>query len=416
MKVIKFISRVIIGMVFIFSGFVKAVDPFGSAYKFGDYFEAFHINFLGSIALPLAIILSSAEFIIGICLLFGISIKQVAWALLVFMLFFTALTFILALTNPVTDCGCFGDAIILTNWQTFYKNIILLPFVLVIFLWRNKYRLLYKPKTEWAITAFFTLFIVIFSVYCIKHLPVIDFRPYNIGTYIPEKMEIPEDAPRDVYETKIFYEKNGETKEFQLENLPDSTWKFVRTENKLVKQGYVAPVHDFTIDDLETGEDIADIVLSDNNYYFVLIAYDLDKYKIKNQPEINELAGFCREKGYNFICLTASGSETIKQFKEKNGINYPFYNTDEITLKTIVRSNPGLILLKEGVIIGKWHNNDIPEIKKLDKNILAFTINKSTDANENKIAVIYLLLLVLIILAFNLLIQKKPLIFKDPKN
>ncbi len=412
MKLLRLISRVIVGIVFIFSGFVKAIDPFGSAYKFIDYFEAFHLSFLNSIALPLAIILSSAEFLIGICLLLNVRLKESSWALFIFMVFFTILTFILAIYNPVSDCGCFGDAIILTNWQTFYKNIILMIFVLIVFIEKNKYQILYKPFIEWVIITFFAFIIILFSVYCINHLPVLDFRPYNIGAHIPDKMELPEDAPSDEYEIKLFYQKDGKIQEFNLENLPDSTWEFVNREKKLIKKGYVPPIHDFTIDDLETGEDIADIILEDEDYTFILIAYNLNKYNLKSQNKINELAAFCEANGYNFICLTSSLKNLIEEFKEKNNILFSFYNTDEITLKTVIRANPGLLLLKNGTIIDKWHNRNIPKIEKFEKNILANILDETNNKLEIRNIYIYILVFIILILLFNKIQKKYPSFFR----
>ena len=222
MNTFRSFSRIITGIVFIFSGFVKGVDPLGSTYKFTDYFNAFHLGFLEPVALPLAVFLSSTELVLGITLLIGYRMRVTAWVLLLFMSFFTILTLILALTNPVTDCGCFGDALILTNWQTFFKNIVLMIFVLVIFTGRFKYSTIRQPLTEWIVVAFFFAATVIFSLYNYMHLPVLDFRPYSIGTNIREGMTIPEGAPEDVYSTELIYKnkKTGQEKSFTLENFP----------------------------------------------------------------------------------------------------------------------------------------------------------------------------------------------------
>ena len=397
MKTIRIISRILIGVVFIFSGFVKGIDPFGSTYKFLDYFEAFNLTFFDPVALPLAIFLSTAELLIGICLFIGIRMKETSWALLIFMVFFTILTLVIAITNPVTDCGCFGDALILSNWQTFYKNIFFMGLTLIVFFGRKSYPQLLKTPVAWSITGVIVILIIFISIYCINHLPILDFRPYNIGTYIPEKMEIPEDAPMDEYDIKLVYQKDGLEQEFYLENLPDSTWQFIRNESTLIKQGYIPPIHDFTIDDLETGEDIADIVLNNTNYTFIAIYYDLEKSCFKNQNKLNELATFCQLTGYEFIGLTSSLTDEIEEIRTEYNIPFKFYNTDEITLKTIVRANPGLILLKDGVIINKWHSNDIPDINNFDNNILAYSINKLNDRKESKLILLYISLFFLAI-------------------
>lgn len=370
MKTLNQISRIILGLVFIFSGFVKAVDPLGSMYKFNDYFDAFGLEFLSVTALPLAILLSTFEFVIGFSLIFSTKRKLTAWATLIFMSFFTVLTFFLALFNPVSDCGCFGDAIIMTNWETFWKNVVLMIFTFIVFIYRDKYEVNWKSANQWLIILIPFIFIVSLSVYCIQNLPIIDFRPYSVGTHIPEKMEIPEDAPRTEYETILLYEKGGKVVEFTLDNLPDSTWEWVETKNILINEGYVPPIHDFTIQ-TSSGNDITDIVLSDSKFTFLMIAHDLNKTSNKNIDHINNLAQYCQKSGKcNFICLTASVESDIKKFKEETGAPYMFYTTDEITLKTIVRSNPGIILLKKGTILGKWHHRNLPDIDQLENEFI----------------------------------------------
>ncbi len=370
MKTLNQISRIILGLVFIFSGFVKAVDPLGSMYKFNDYFDAFGLEFLSVTALPLAILLSTFEFVIGFSLIFSTKRKLTAWATLIFMSFFTVLTFFLALFNPVSDCGCFGDAIIMTNWETFWKNVVLMIFTVIVFIYRDKYEANWKSANQWLIILIPFIFIVSLSVYCIQNLPIIDFRPYSVGTHIPEKMEIPEDAPRTEYETILLYEKGGKVVEFTLDNLPDSTWEWVETKNILINEGYVPPIHDFTIQ-TSSGNDITDIVLSDSKFTFLMIAHDLNKTSNKNIDHINNLAQYCQKSGKcNFICLTASVESDIKKFKEETGAPYMFYTTDEITLKTIVRANPGIILLKKGNILGKWHHRNLPDIDQLENEFI----------------------------------------------
>lgn len=360
MKILNNISQFIVGIVFIFSGFVKAIDPLGSTYKFIDYFEAFGMDFFNSIAFPIAIILSSLEVIIGFSLLFSIKKKITTWLLLLFMVFFTILTLILAIYNPVTDCGCFGDAIIMTNWQTFWKNIFLMIFTIVIFIERNTFQIKWNNVKQWTYLTVAFVIMIMLSVYYYNNLPLIDFRPYKVGTYIPEKMIVPEDAQKAEYETILVYQKDGKQKEFTLQNLPDSTWEWVSTENIQISEGYIPKIHDFTISTL-LGNDITEVVLNDNKFTFLLIAYNLNKANLKNIDAINELAEFVKETGKcNFICLTSSVESEINDFKEKTNAPYMFFNTDEITLKTIIRSNPGIVLLKKGTIIGKWNHNNTP--------------------------------------------------------
>lgn len=375
LNLIAIISRILAGLVFIFSGFVKAVDPLGSTYKFIDYFHAFNMSWLEPAAFPLSIALSGSEFLIGFCLLLFIQNKWVNWGALLFMVVFTPLTLWLALTNPVHDCGCFGDAFILTNWQTFYKNIFISAFVIISFSYRNYFTRWIKFKTQWLITAIIAFLITGFSWYNYQHLPVLDFRPYKIGTHIPDKMIIPEGAPANVYEQfftlldtvsgkKISIESNQYTHDSTYWK-KGTTWKFISTtEPVLVKKGYVPAIHDFSISTL-SGEDITQSVLSDTGYYFVLVAYDLKKSKIKHQSEINKLYNQSVADNHKFICLTSVTTSEIEQFKTMYGVAYDFYVTDPITLKTIVRANPGLIILHEGTILAKWHSNDIPDYNNI---------------------------------------------------
>jgi uncharacterized membrane protein YphA (DoxX/SURF4 family) len=397
MRTLISISRLIAGSVFIFSGFVKAVDPLGSYYKFTDYFTAFHIQFLDPIALPVAVILSSVEFLVGISMLIGYRYTIASWVLLLFMTFFTILTFILALTNPVSDCGCFGDAIVLTNWQTFSKNIILLPFVILIFIFRKRVSPSYPGAAEWIYLSVFAVLIIGFQVHALRHLPLLDFRPYKTGTNIPEKMIIPEGVPVDEYKTYLYYEKNGQVKEFTDENFPwqDSTWSFVDSKNILVRKGYEPPVHDFSVTD-RNGNDITESLLKDPGYSMLLVAS-----KIKDADEIalqkaNDLAALCTGNNCKFYCLTSSSGNEVEEVKSALMLEYDFYTTDETTLKTIMRSNPGLVLLKEGTILGKWHYRDFPVLMNAGTNWLAFSLDQARRQNERSVVLLCAALLLLI--------------------
>jgi uncharacterized membrane protein YphA (DoxX/SURF4 family) len=364
MKIIKHLARILVGITFIFSGFVKGIDPWGSAYKFTDYFNAMHLEWLQWAALPLGIILSFTEFAIGVALLFNTFLRFFSWLALLFMIFFTGLTLWIAIENPVTDCGCFGDALVISNWETFYKNLILIVLTVIVFIYRKNIKGLPGKKTGLTLAV---LSVVIYSFivfHSYNHLPVFDFRPYKVGVNIPEAMATPADAPQDVYEN-IFYYKNkntGEVEQFTEENYPwqdTINYEFHDMESNLIQEGYDPPIHDFRIETPE-GDDIIDFFLYDDNYVFMLIAYDLKKSNTKSQEEINTLAHWAMDEGMTFICLTSSLPEQSAEFAEEHGAPYEFFNTDEITLKTIVRSNPGLMVLKNGTIIAKYHYNDIP--------------------------------------------------------
>ncbi|HBL77410.1 MAG: hypothetical protein A2W90_21425 [Bacteroidetes bacterium GWF2_42_66] len=369
MKIVQQLTRILLGITFVFSGFVKGIDPWGSAYKFTDYFTSFGWDSLVNLAFPLGILLAAAEFAIGVALIFKLWMRFTSWVALLFMAFFTALTLYIAITNPVTDCGCFGDALVLTNWQTFYKNLVFIG--LAIFIFRNRTK--YENKDGMILPLVFsgmTLIVYFYFVdYSYNHLPLIDFRPYKVGTNIPEAMQIPEGAPKDVYKT-IFKYKNKETgkiKTFTEENYPwqdTLLWEYVSMESKLVKAGYKAPIHDFRMES-EGGEDVKDFFLYDEGYTFILVAYNLLKTNREAMQKVNELAKHASANNMQFIGMTSSARDEINSFVTETGASFEFFNCDEITLKTIIRSNPGLLLLKKGTIIAKWHYNDIPDDKKL---------------------------------------------------
>ncbi|MRT92844.1 BT_3928 family protein [Ancylomarina sp. 16SWW S1-10-2] len=377
MKFLRTICRFLVGFLFIFSGFVKAIDPMGSTFKFKDYFAAFGMDALSELAFPLAVVLSTLEFAIGILILFNVHKKTTSSLALLFMSFFTPLTLILALTNPVSDCGCFGDALILSNWETFGKNIIILALTLVVFFTRK----IEKDKSSKPIHNLmlaFSLFIALScSYYSYNHLPLIDFRPYHIGANIQDGMIIPEGVPTDEYKSIFKYKKDGVIKEFDETNYPwqDSTWVYVDVEQIKIKDGYKAPIHDFSISN-ETEGDITDQVLTDPSYTFLFISRHLSEIDIKGIEQINELASWANNHDYNFICLTASSEDKIKTFKEDHPLNFDFYATDEIQLKTMIRSNPGLMLLQNGTILNKWHWQDIPKTTEIKANLAAYSITQ----------------------------------------
>jgi uncharacterized membrane protein YphA (DoxX/SURF4 family) len=375
-KIFSNVSRVLVGIVFIFSGFTKGLDPLGSAYKFGEYFNAVNLHHMGDLLLYLSILQSMAEFLIGIALLLRLIIRFTSWVTLLFMIFFTTLTLILAIFNPVSDCGCFGDAIKLTNWQTFFKNLILLPIVIYIFYNRKTYQNRNSIILQWVIVSVTAILFVGLSVFCYKHLPVVDFMPYSMGTYIPDKMKIPVTATRDKYETKLYYIKKGQVKEFSVDNYPwqDTTWRWVKTKTNLVKKGYIPPIHDFSITS-PNGANLTDLILADTSYSFLFISHNLKEANQQSLQTAEKLASYCNKTGIcKFYALTASPSSEVENLKKKFGLTLIFYSSDETTLKTIIRSNPGLLLLKNGIILGKWHYNDFSKLILNNGNFLSETI------------------------------------------
>ncbi len=371
------VSRVVLGLVFIFSGFVKGVDPMGSAYKFSDYFIAFGMDFLEPLSLALSFCMSAVEFLIGTSLLFGFRFRAGAWAVTVLMVFFTVLTLILALTNPVSDCGCFGDAILLTNWQTFFKDLVLLPFVFVVYWFRGRFEEPWPALRSLAGLLLFAGLILALEIHAYRHLPLMDFRPYSIGTHIQDKMSIPEGAPQDEYRTVLFYEKDGEIREFTEDNFPweDSTWNYVDARHTLIREGYEPPIHDFTITDT-FGFDHVSELLADPGYSFLLVSTRFEKADREALVLADELAAWCLANGHAFYCLTSSLEDEVENAREDLGLGFGIYSSDEVTLKTIIRSNPGLLLLKEGSIMGKWHFNDFPSPEDLQGDLLSYAATR----------------------------------------
>ena len=361
--VITTVCRFVLAVVFIFSGFVKAIDPLGTQYKIQDYFDAFgwagvfpdYIPFLASV------LLGMLEFCLGVYLFFGIRRIIAPRAVVAVMAVMTPLTFWLALDNPVSDCGCFGDAVVLTNWETFGKNVVLLVMSLVVLKWRKRIFPLATTRFDWLIALYGFLYILCVTIYCYRHLPVFDFRPYYVGADIRSGMEIPEGEEPTVYETRFVLQKDGIEKEFALENYPDSTWTFVDSNTIIKEKGYEPPIQDFSILSMADGEDITEAILSDENYTFLLVAHQLNLADDGSIDLINELYDYSLEYGYNFYCLTSSSQEDIELWKENTGAEYPFCFVDNITLKTMIRSNPGLMLLKKGVVYQKWSVRNLPD-------------------------------------------------------
>lgn len=361
-NIVTLIVRTLLGAVCVFSGFVKALDPLGTTYKIEDYLNAFGGVFAEFtwIALPGSVFLSMFEFVLGWGLILNLRGKMMSWLSLVMMLFMTPLTLYIALTNPVSDCGCFGDALVLENWTTFYKNVVLLSMSVWLVATQKYVRSWFMPWAEWCGIGLFTGVSLLISVLCLRHLPFMDFRPYKVGTDIEESMEIPEDAPSDEYLITFIYEKDGVKQEFTLDNYPknDSTWTFVDQNTVLISKGYVPPIHDFSITTSDF-EDITYDVLDYEGYTFLVVMYDLEKANMKFAMKMNELYERTIEAGWQMYALTGSEESVVEWFIGETGASYPICGTDPITLKTIVRANPGVVLIKNGVIIDKWNARDI---------------------------------------------------------
>ncbi len=401
------ICRLLLAITFIFSGFVKAIDPLGSQYKIGDYLTA--LGMAGKIPewvqLILSISLSGAEFTLGVLLLLAIRRRLVSKLAFVLMLGMTLITLWLTISNPIQDCGCFGDAIHLTNSQTFIKNLVLLVASIVV-MRLPLYQVRFISKTnQWIATYFTMIFIVIVSLLSLYHLPLFDFRPYYIGQNILKGMQIPKGAKQTKYKTTFICTKNGVQKEFNENNYPynDSTWIFVDTKQEVIEKGYEPPIHDFSITDEKTGEDLTEQILNKDGYTFLLVSPMLEVAQDRNFGDIEGIYEYAKENGYAFYGLTASTDKGIKHWRDITGAEYPFYVTDGTTLKTMIRSNPGLLLLYKGTIIDKWNHNDIPKVAELNAPLNLLTIGHEPESSTWKkiltMILCYVLPLILLIVA-----------------
>ena len=362
------ICRFSLALVFILSGFVKAVDPIGTQYKIQDYLVALGWSEVFPDFLPflIAVLLGVVEFCLGVYLFFGIRRIITPRALVLIMSFMTPLTLWLAIDEPISDCGCFGDAIVLSNWQTFWKNVLLLVASITVLKWRKRIFPLVTTRLDWSIGLYGFLFVLGVTCYCYYKLPIFDFRPYYIGADIRKGMEIPEGKHPTVYETRFIMQKDGEVKEFGLDEYPDSTWTFVDTRLVVKEKGYEPPIHDFSIIRQEDGEDITDMVLDDENYTLLLVAHQMELADDSSIDLINELYDYSLKYGYSFYCLTSSSDEDILRWQNSTGAEYPFCLMDNTTLRTMVRSNPGVILLQKGKVLNKWGVNEIPDEYQLN--------------------------------------------------
>jgi uncharacterized membrane protein YphA (DoxX/SURF4 family) len=358
-RIIAGICRTLLGVVFIFSGVVKAIDPLGTVYKIEDYLKAFGGFFTD--LLPMAEVaawgLIVLELLLGICMLFNVRTQWTAWVSLLFYCVMTPLTLYIALTNPVSDCGCFGDAIVLTNWQTFWKNIVLILLAIILIALRKSVHALWQTWMECVIAIVAIVVAVLFMAWTKNHLPVKDFRPYKIGNHIPTLMEYPEDAEPDQYEISLIYAKEGVEQTFTLENYPkgDSTWTYIRTESKLIKKGYEPPIHDFEI--INTyGEDITWDILESEEPVTLVIMYDLAKADKTQMEKLNLLYENCYNNMQQYYILTGSATDEIIAFNlEYSTLSDYVCTCDPVTLKTIVRANPGVIVVQNGVVIDKYN-------------------------------------------------------------
>ena len=406
-KLLVEVARVIVGATFLFSGFVKAIDPLGFAYKIEDYLIELQLTELFPLALPLAIFMVVAEFSLGVALLLGVYRKWTVRFIGLFMAFFTPLTLWIAITNPVEDCGCFGDALIISNWATFYKNLVLLAGTILLLLQWRRITPLFSRGMAPATVLFTVIFGIFFSLWNVVRLPVMDFRPYHIGANISQQMFVdPEKA--DVLETVFIYSKEGVEQEFTEENYPwnDTTWTYVDMTTRVVREGEKPEIEDFAIgtlyyDELDgqwyTGENITDMILSEPSYQFLMIAHSLEDTRARNLDLFKGVFRYAEAHDYPFYLVTASPAQIVSDWEEQYKTGFQFTHADERVLKTMIRANPGLMLLKEGTVINKWDDRGVPELDVASAPLETSAFGQTVDRNaeeRRRLVVVSLLFLV----------------------
>lgn len=363
MKILVGIARWVVGILFIFSGFVKLNDPIGFSFKLEEYFSpsVLNLEFLAPFALVIALLLVVFEVVVGIMLLIGYLPRFTTWVLLLMILFFTFLTFYSAYFNKVTDCGCFGDAIPLTPWQSFYKDIILLVLILFLFFKREHITPYFAQASHrWIVFLSFML-CFLFAYYVLMHLPWLDFRAYKEGTNIQQAMTIPEGAQEAVYDYNWKFRVNGEEKIYTTNgSYPAVEGEFIEVETEMVKKGYEPPIHDFSIE--KDGENFTSEILQEEKL-LMIVAYSLNRSEADGLEKLEKVIKKARSNGYRVIGLSASDEDLKGTMNRKYGLDLEWFFSDETALKTIIRSNPGLVKLQKGTILKKLHWNDAEDLK-----------------------------------------------------
>jgi len=392
MSILTRTGRILTGLIFVFSGFVKGIDPMGTAFKIGDYLTAFGMEWFDGIALPLSVLLCLVEFVTGMMLITGSMVTIASWMAALFMALFTPLTLVLAIYNPVSDCGCFGDAVVLTNWQTFFKNIVITLMVVFVFARRRDKTAVLPVMTGLNATLAFIFIFLLFMRYNLACLPLIDFRPYSTGTSLPEAMSIPPDAEPDKYDIRFIYEKEGVQQEFTLNDYPadDTAWKFIDQKSVLISKGYIPPIHDFTLV-TEQGVDMTDQVTGQPGDVVLMIARDLDRSDRDGLVRGYDLGLAMQKRGVRFYIVTATPPDDARGMV--TGFDALF--ADEITLKTVIRSDPGFVLLHNGTIMGKWSYKNLPDTEEFSGDLNALALKTQTKRNGRMVTVIALLTVLL---------------------
>jgi len=363
MKYLCIFSRLLLGVVFIVSGLTKAIDPVGYGFVITEYLNALGLSFFNPIALSFGALQTAFEFVLGVALLIGLQLRLTSILTMLIMVFFTFFTLWTAISNPVQHCGCFGDAIRLTNWETFCKNLIFTPFSLLLFFKRKRFAPISLHIGEWSTLVLFGVASLALSIHCYRHLPLVDFTGYKVGNNIPEAMTLPEGAPRTQYETLLTYQRGSETKQFSFDELPDSSWTFVSVKTRVLKRGAIPAIPSFEVRTYG-GKYITDSLLSVKGALLIFVVPYMDKAHPKALEEVGMLFKQVAEHlNIPFVTLSGSGEEQTISRMKGNDLHTPLYYSDAKTLYTMIRSNPGLILLYDANVVAKWSAWDIPSFQ-----------------------------------------------------
>ncbi|RPE08284.1 DoxX family protein [Chitinophaga lutea] len=362
MKPILILFRLVVGVLFIFSGLIKANDPLGLSYKMDEFFEVLHLPFLVPFSLAFSLVMNAFEIIAGFAVLLGYRMRIFSLLLLLLIIFFTFLTGFALFSGLIRECGCFGDCIKLTAEQSFWKDIILLVMIVVIFIYRKRIEPLFSSRATGIIMVLAVLFPILLQWYTLAHLPIVDCLPYKVGNNIEEKMKAPPGSTPDVYETVMIYEKDGKKQEFTVDNYPwqDSTWKYVDRKDKLIKKGNAEPaIKDFILTDFD-GNRQNDAVLKETRPVYLLLVRDVSQSGYGWEDKVNALLKQAQEGKVVVFGVTSSNKSDVELFKAQHRVEMPFLQMDGTAIKTAGRSTPCLLLLNNATIKGKWHYNDIP--------------------------------------------------------
>lgn len=356
------ICRVLLALVLVLSGFVKAVDPKGTMYKLQEYTDAFSIDvFSNDWLLFFAIILAAGEFLLGLFMLMGAYRRFVAYMVFLVFVLFTPFTLYVAVTDAIPDCGCFGDAIAMSATTSFLKNLVLLLLSLIVFLGRRRYVVNISAKNRWMVVLFSVFYIALVETMSLSYVPVLDFRNYAVGNNLRELVQ----GESDTYKIMRIFEKDSVQRAFEMDSLPDETWCFVEDRSVLVAEGRKPVIGDFAILDWESDYDVAPDVLADTGYVCILVSEFLEDASVGRVDKINDLYDYSLEHNVTFFAATSSDEADIELWRKRTGAEYPIYWADNVMLRGMTRANPGVLLLNNGVVVGKWNVAGMPEAEQM---------------------------------------------------